>query len=909
LAAVADVLKDVAERPCALLIEGEAGIGKTTVWLAAVEQARTRGMHVLCARSAAAESVLSYAALADLMSGVDATVLASLPKPQQRAMDRVLLRGGADDIATDPRAVAAGFLSVIDILATESPVLVAIDDFQWLDTSSAGALAFAFPRLVGRVGLLTTVRTDAEPGHTPPLPQLPRPDQIRRIQVQPLSVGALHALLHERLGRTYSRPTMVRIHEVSAGNPLYALELARSIGDAATLTDRPLPPTLDDVVRTRVGGLDTELQGVLLAAACAANPTVELVARTSRTSIDRAVELLEEAEDKGIVGIEGNGVRFTHPLLAWGLYTSASAAKRRVTHRRLAEVIEEPELRARHLALGATSGDQHTVRSLDAAAESARNRGAPAAAAELTDLAIRLGGDTPQRRIQSAHHHFQAGEPARARAQLEATIAQLTPGVLRAEATSLLAYIRLLDDSFPEAADLLEGALPDATGHAAVLVPILITLSFALFNSGRLHDATRRAEEAVAHAEQVGRPDLLSQALGMRAMMTFLEGDGCDEPSLRRAVELEDQQANIPTALRPTAQHAVIRACVGELDEAHDTMRALRRQCIERGHDGELMFVAFHSAMTEVWRGNFAEAALTVEDTVLLAHQLGGDLPKSVALTTRALLGAYTGRVDEARRDAASAMAASRRCGSALLGEWPRTALGFLEASLGNHQAALDTLEPLLSKLRAMPNATEIIAASFVADAVEAMVALDRCPSAVPLVEALERNGRRLDRAWMLAIGGRGRAMLSAADGDVGAAVVAAHYAMSAHEHLPMPFERARTQLLLGQLQRRQRRKEDAAATLRDALGTFERLGTPLWANRTRAELGRANIGPHRDAELTPSERRVAELAASGMTNRSIAAAMFISPKTVEANLSRIYTKLNIHSRAELGRHMSRSEL
>ncbi len=908
-AAVADFLEGVTEQAVALLIEGEAGIGKTTVWLSAVEQARTLGMRLLVARSPAAESVLAYAALADLMSGVDAAVLASLPKPQQRAMDRVLLRGEAEDGGTDPRAVAAGFLSVIDILAADSPVVIAIDDLQWLDTSSAGALAFACPRLGGQVGLLGTLRTDSEADSTLRLPQLPRPDRLRRIRAQPLSVGALHALLYQRLGRTYSRQTMVRIHEVSAGNPLYALELARSIGHAATLADRPLPPTLADVVRTRVGALAAELQDVLLAAACAASPTVEIIARTSGMATDRAVELLEEAEDKGIVAIEGNGVRFTHPLLARGLYTSATGAKRRATHRRLAEVIEEPELQARHLALGSTRGDPRTVRSLDVAAESAQSRGAPAAAAELTDLAIGLGGDTPQRRIRSAHHHFNAGDPARARAQLEATIGELGPGVLRAEATSLLGYIRLLDDSFPEAVDLLERALSDAAGHPAVLVTLLVTLSFALFNAGRLDDALRRAEESAVCAEGLGRPDLLSQALSIQTMLAFLQGDGAHESVLRRAVELEDPAANIPSAFRPSAHQAVIRACTGQLDQAIDDMRSLRRRCTERGDDGELMFIAFHTAMTEIWRGSFADAALIVEDTVLLAQQLGGDLPMSVALTARALLGAYTGRVDETRKDASAAMAASCRCGSALLGEWPRTALGFLEVSLGNHQAAVDTLEPLLPKLHAAPNATEIIAASFVADAVEAMVALDRYAPAVPLVEALERNGRRLDRPWMLAVGARGRAMLCAAAGDVTAAALAAGDAMSAHEQLPMPFERARTQLLLGQLQRRQRLKEVAAATLHDTLDTFERLGTPLWANRARAELGRANVGRHGDATLTPSERRVAELAASGLKNRNIAAAMFISPKTVEANLARIYAKLGIHSRAELGRLMSRPDV
>jgi DNA-binding NarL/FixJ family response regulator len=148
--------------------------------------------------------------------------------------------------------------------------------------------------------------------------------------------------------------------------------------------------------------------------------------------------------------------------------------------------------------------------------------------------------------------------------------------------------------------------------------------------------------------------------------------------------------------------------------------------------------------------------------------------------------------------------------------------------------------------------------------------------------------------------------MLQAAGGDVDAATVAAERAMADHDRLPMPFERARTQLLLGQLQRRQRRKDAGAATVREVLSAFEHLGTPLWADRARAELARANIGPRRTIELTPSEQRVAELAAAGKTNRDIAAALFISPKTVEVNLSRIYRKLGIRSRVELGQHVSR---
>ena len=223
--------------------------------------------------------------------------------------------------------------------------------------------------------------------------------------------------------------------------------------------------------------------------------------------------------------------------------------------------------------------------------------------------------------------------------------------------------------------------------------------------------------------------------------------------------------------------------------------------------------------------------------------------------------------------------------------------------SLGNYDAALMTLQPQVSRLDAAPAGTEIIAASFVPDAVEAMIQLGRLDDAEPLIERLERNGERLDRAWMLAVGARGRSMLLAARGDLEGASAAAERALAEHRRLPMPFELARTQLLMGQLQRRQKQREAASATLRVAVATFENLGTPLWAERARAELDRAS-GARTRAELTASERRVAELAATGVTNREMAAVLFISPKTVEATLSRIYRKLNIRSRAELGRIM-----
>jgi hypothetical protein len=221
-------------------------------------------------------------------------------------------------------------------------------------------------------------------------------------------------MILQRLGLSFGRPTIVRIHKVSGGNPLYALELARAMSRAAN-GEMALPGSLSGLVRSRIGGLAMDVQNALLAAACVATPTVELVAGATGTDVEEAARLLADAEIEGIVEIDGGRMRFAHPLLSHGVYTGAAPAGRRAMHRRLAEIVEEPELKARHLALAAVSGDPRTLQTLDAAADMAGVRGAPTAAAELLDLAIRLGGDTPQRRIRLASHYLAAGDLGRAR--------------------------------------------------------------------------------------------------------------------------------------------------------------------------------------------------------------------------------------------------------------------------------------------------------------------------------------------------------------------------------------------------------------------------------------------------------------------------------------------------------------
>ncbi len=376
-----------------------------------------------------------------------------------------------------------------------------------------------------------------------------------------------------------------------------------------------LPGTLTELVRARIGSLDTDVQELFLAASCVASPTVELVAAATDTDVDQVFELLEQAESKGIVAIEGHRLRFEHPLLARGVYVGAATARRRAMHRRLAAIVEQPELHARHLALAARHGDHETLESLDTAAEIARIRGAPAAAAELLDLAVGLGGDSPERRIRLAGNHFSAGDSARARTMLEETIEEQDPGPHRAEALSLLGMVRVFDDNFLEGVRMFERAVDEAGDNLALRAPTLVILALTLFNTGRLAEGVRTAEDAVMNAERLGEPQLLSQALSMRVLLRFIGGDGVDAPSLQRALETEAREADVParpglqTIVRPSLQHAMLLGWTGQLELAHQEMRRIRQRCVDNGEEHELMYVAYYSVQIELWRGDFAEAA------------------------------------------------------------------------------------------------------------------------------------------------------------------------------------------------------------------------------------------------------------------------------------------------------------
>lgn len=904
--AVGHFLDAAQTQASALLIGGEAGVGKTALWLDSLDRARGSGFRVLTARAGQLETVHAYTTVGDLLSEVEPAVYAGIPGFQQLALNRVLLRADEQGPETSPRTIATAFISVVEALAVTTPTLIGVDDVQWLDSSSRSVLAYAVHRMKSRVGVLLTERHERGCATAMSWLSSVTTGEVGELRVPPLSPAGLHQLIEQKLGHSFPRPIMKRIADISGGNPLYALELARVIDGDPDGGQQVFPRTLAELVKIRIGRLSAGALDVLLAASCVRAPTVDLLADVTDTSVDGVVALLEEPEDAGIVVLDGNRVSFTHPVLARGVYVDATRARRRHWHRVWSAVETEPESRARHLALAATSSDPATLAVLDEAAAVVRARGAPAAAAELLDLAIGLGADDPMRRFAAAEHHLRSGDAARAQMVIEPGIAAMPPGPMRALMKFGHAVIVMHTEGYTPAAAALSEAIADAADTPAVEVVVRMMLAFTHINEG-VYDAARdHARYALAQAEASADPALISQALAVMAYVGFHCGLGCDEAAISRSLELEDHEGDVPVAFRASAIHALLLAWTGRLDESVRALNALGNRLVQRGGEIELLFVSYNSAVVNVWLGRYADAESFADDTCRRAEEIGGDAMRGIGLAVRGWVAAHVGRTREAGVHLAAAIELAQREGST---PWwfdmAVAGLGRQEVSAGRYAEALTVFAPLLAVVDSAPS-VEIVRMEYLPDAIEAMIVVGRVEEAEPLISRLHRHGVEFDRGWMLAAAARCRGLWLAATGDVDAALVEVERAMAEHDRLPMPLERARTQLLLGLLQRRRRQKRAAAESLTEARRTFEELGSPLWAARAAAELAKVTAGRRADAVLTPSELRVAELAAQGLSNRDIAATTFITVKTVEANLGRVYRKLGIRSRVELARHVER---
>jgi DNA-binding CsgD family transcriptional regulator len=896
LAACERLLERAAGGPAALVVEGEAGIGKTTVWRAGVAAAAGRGFAVLGCRPAEAEARLSYSGLGDLLGPVAAAVLAQLPGPQRFALEAALLERDGGGRPPDRRTVSVGVLTALRALVATGPVLLAVDDVQWLDAPTRRLLEYALRRVrEERLAVLVSVRTGAGAAGLPLELETFAGSRREVVRLGPLSLAALHHLLRSRLGLSPPRPALVRIHHAAAGNPFYALEIARLLKDGDGLQDRlPVPGRVQELLAARLRRLPAVTREALLVAACLSRPSLELLDG----------EALSPAEQAGIVSVLADGrVGFTHPLFASAVYNGATAARRRCLHLELAERVTSVEERARHLALGTTGRDGRVAGEVRAAAGRALARGAPDAAAELYAQAQRLSDEPEQQlacAVAAAECHLRAGDMSAARDLLAAAAAELPAGLLRARCVWRLADVHLYQDNYPGALGLLERARAEA-GEGELAAEIELDLAYTHNAVGDMTAADPHAQEAVRLAERLKRPGLLGEALAVTSMTGFLLGRRADWERLERALALEDWDRPSQIMVRPTLIAALLYSWAGDLATGRSMYGELQRQLLERGDESGLMMGSFLRVAPDCWRGDIAGACRFADDLRERAALLGGEAMQAAALAAASLAHAYAGEEALVRAEAAEALALFARVGWAVGRAWPVMALGMLELSLGNPAAAERVLSPLIEFMRQVGLAEPWGPAPFLPDAVEALVRLGRLEEARALLAELEASATKADRAAALAAASRCRALLLAERGDTEAAWNAITQALQQHDRVPMPIERARTLLVKGQLERRARRWRAAQQSLHKALAIFEQAGASAWAGQARTELSRVSLHHRPEGELTDAETRVAQLAATGLTNRQVAAQLFISNKTVEATLARAYRKLGIRSRAELG--------
>jgi DNA-binding CsgD family transcriptional regulator len=910
LAKLDEFIAQVEEGAAALLLEGEAGIGKTSLWWAGVERARELGFRVLEARAAAADSELSFAGLGDLFSDVHDEI-GHLPAPQRRALRIALVLEEVEGEPLEQRAIAAAVLGLLRRLAEDSPVLVAVDDVHWLDPPSENVLQYAARRLDAEpVRMLATRRPESTEFGL---------EGADRLRIGPLELSELDRLIRERLGVRFLHPTLRQLEKASGGNPFYALEIAASLLRSRAQLELgeplPLPASLRELVRDRLGTLTPEARGAALAAALLAQPTATDVERGLGTEVG-----LSEAVAAGVLERTGQSLRFTHPLLASTLYEDSSAVERRELHRRLAEFVANPEERARHLAETGEGRDEELASALETAATSAAARGAPDTGARLAKRAFeltppRLPANAHRRRLEWARYTSVAGDTRRAEALLERQLMRAEPGRDRAEVEFELGKVRLATRGVAAARACFERALAlnELDAHDARELRMEILIELAEMHVRDLQMSSTASEQAVALGARVGKPTLRARALGIHGLTLVLRGQPPSEEYWRRAFEIERRTGELRYG-GPTWAYAFCLFLRGDLHASGEYASRVADSMRRRGDPmlaTELLDGSEHARISGDWDAaeRFAQEA---HDLVL---QTGRESQEPDCLLAKARIALPRGQLEEARREADAALALVER----LRQSDPYRAQVYATATAifaqiawisGRYAEAHEWSAASIEAARALgPLFEHFLAESYAGD-MESLLALGQFDEASLQLTRLLELTAALGIQAVEGFAARSQGVFAAARGDFDAAVRHLDRALHAFETLPAPwpFQVARALLALGEARRRARQKRAARESLERALEIFEGLGAPLWAEKARAELSQIGGRPSRPGALTAMEQRVADLVAAGHSNAEVAHELFLSPKTVEWNLSKIYKKLHVRSRTELAAKLARKQ-
>jgi ATP/maltotriose-dependent transcriptional regulator MalT len=854
---------------------------------------------VLSCRPAASDAGLPHAGLADLLRSIPDEAFARLPAPQRRALGVALLREEAGGIDLDPRAVGTGLTALLGLSASDGPLMLAVDDAQWLDPASARALAFALRRLDDRqLRLVAAVRTEGPAGQRTgafaAVESALDQQAVTRIAVGPLSVAAIHQTFARTLGSSFARPVLVRIHRAAGGNPFYALEIGREVqrlGVPPPGEPLPIPGDHRDLALLRLRRLPRATRDVLAQVAAMARPS----------TADLDLDALAPAELAGIVRVRPGGrAEFTHPLFASALYSSLPQATRRGLHRDLAGRAASPEERARHLALAADGPDEATAAALDEAAAAASAHGAADVAVELKELARDLTPpkDTAalvRRDTELAERRYFAGDPTGARRELERSLASLPAGEDRARVLLELGSLLWVQGESEQGLALMSQALGEAaTRELRAKIHTRISSQ-----SDDADIAVEHGEAALALLDEQTDPILYCFALHNLALFRFYSGRGADHAAIEKGMLLQRDLAAWEMSTVPAFWARNFDDFGTARRRFEDILRAFR----EQGDEATVSGVLTHLARVEMMTGRMDRARDLVAEALDLAEQTEQETYLHMALCAKGQWCAQAGELTEARAACQEILDRLGTHPDVILEGMARIVLGMAETSAGN-LAEVDRQLLRAQEIEEWAHNREPCTNRFHGDHAEAVIGLGDLDRAEGLVRRMEERASALPRPWILAVSARCRGLLNAARGDLGQALADYDRALSAHESLDMPVELGRTLLAQGRLHRRRNERQRAQDCLSRAAAVFDAAGAPRWAALAREELGRAQGRRGSADRLTPTELQIAELAVDGLRNTEIAARLFLSGKTVEANLSRIYRKLGVRSRTELAARM-----
>jgi DNA-binding NarL/FixJ family response regulator len=905
LAELAAVLEAASHAPIACVLHGPAGIGKTTLWREALAGVAGRGYRLLACRPAESEAGLSFGGLRDLLDDLPDPLLDSLPEPQRRAVEVALLRREADDPPLGHRAVAVALLGILRRLAAESPVVLAVDDAQWLDGPTAQAIEYATRRLASeRVGVLATVRSDREPAPPFGLAQGFPPERLVRVGLGGLSLGALHSLIHERIDLSLSRPVLRRVEQASAGNPFFALEIARALAEADWQGRPgellPLPNTGGELLIRRIRQLSPAARDVLNVVSALAQPTVELVIAAQGEAA--ALEGLEQAEEHGVIEVHRGQVRLMHPL--YGAAARTLTSSRRQLHARLAGLVEDVEQRAWHLAMASEVRDEQVADALEVGAAAAQARGALTAAAQLWELAgLRTPTDhTPQyaaRMAAAGRALFHAGDTRRAWSLLDSALTGLPAGNDRARVLLELSHVVFHEGATQRAVALCAQAGTEASEPRLLVEAGLRQTWYGTHDLAGEQRAIEATLRLLTDEDAEADPDLAACVWLIAADVRFFTGQGLARDLIDRALAVLKSDT---TSWAGSWALMTWRSLAKHVEDPRQARALYVEEYTLAASIGDELATGtslMHLAELDCWIGEWQRARDEVRQSMEVMQQSGSRRWQGFVLYARGLALAYLGELDEATQAADEGLQLATELDDSWVGALHLSVLGFIAISRGDAVVAERQLTRADESMQAA-SVAEPARHRFHADHVEAVVATGDLDRAAELVARLEQRAQVAPYPWLLAITSRSRGVLAMARGDLDEAAAAFVAAMGVHDTLSMPFERARTLLWQGRSLRRRKEKLAARTVLSEAEQIFTSLGAPIWAKQAADELGR--LGLHRGTigELTPTEERIARLVATGMTNKEVAAATFVTVKTVEANLGRIYRKLGIHSRREL---------